>query len=670
MFDVAKFEPEDFVLAVVLSYLHSRGDKPGKLADKDDINEVTKFYEKNPNQWLRFLLWVIEMKEVALCFTDNAGAAIDGTGNSVSDKLKKAFKTKNISMSAAGAIFENLLADTATLKVIYDADFMKGFYEKIIKDKKSKTSDEKKIFKQFFSSFDFPSEKDMIANINNIFVGIVFDKIIAGEDDSYYGTKTDGTAITLAEWFGSTASATVAGTVKEASGGGFKNQSGGAYELLVSLLRETLALPELSNPSKQFKLRSYCGLAMPWNDKRYSEYMSAFAPALRTSISSSDKLFKLVWDGSNLVLKDMNDNVIKDTLVSLGKNLDPANAKKLGLNVTDDGGVATMAAECSQGNGKQECIVKLNTVITAETDIIDEDKFEHANPFLIVDLLEKLNWAQYMNRGSDGRVVRKYVETWDEYDKTRVKNGDSTHQKLTNQYAKLYLERCAKYINKHYSNVINDATFIENEERKKSTKERNSGLSYPIAVESHMNYSPYLRNINAVGLAPLIQARNFNFARLSAMPGGSQYVMPIGYDIFNNTEQTGSGHTDVYFGTLYSFYTTTISRLKNALKMANKQLDSSSDNKINAAMQKFHDDTVKLNSDIEIMRKYNQINVHTKDSKHNVNLDDMKRFTDRFDNSVNELNKSEIKISKIITQLQESFIKTFKNTIENAETAV
>ena len=68
MSDFTKFDLEDFLMAVALTYIHSNGNTPRSAGDMD-VAKLKTYYDTEPNQkqWLRFLLWAREINTLDKC---------------------------------------------------------------------------------------------------------------------------------------------------------------------------------------------------------------------------------------------------------------------------------------------------------------------------------------------------------------------------------------------------------------------------------------------------------------------------------------------------------------------------------------------------------------------------------------------------------------------------
>jgi hypothetical protein len=640
------FKMEDLCLSIVLSYLNSNTtDGTVKVDVANFANNVKTHFENKDAHFTRFLLLANELN----LFFNSIKILGDGSGKKLKD-IDESIKTNpKLSLSGVGNATK-FLGDQNVLKEIKALDFTNVFTKK----------EHKQIIRNLLGT-NFES-------VQKIFDAYSFpDKLEYDNYDTATKKNVEMKDADLFKIFGTVSTKNI--SPSEVEGGGFRNQMGGAINI-IELIKIVAGLPPLPGPSNLYKASSgLYGIVVPQSPKLYEEYTFSILPATTTMGQNNfgQPLYKIVMtneNGMNILKLTLNGNDVPNSLVEFDK-LTASELKNLGLNTNKPEVKQGLLSACIPGN-KTECLISLNQKLDSDIVALDDNSFNGVNPKLVIDLLEKIKWGWNLSRQPDGSVMRTYVTTFEEYKKIREGENDSvpTLKKETKEY----LEKCAKYINNQYVELLNDAEYI----RRQSGSVKNStlaGLKLPIiGFPKSGNEASVLHDINKFAIGPQIVARNNAWARLAAgLYGGNQYVMPAGHNMFN--EQSG-GNTVLFGGPLYNFYDGSITKLIAALKIANIGIDQTSGQKIDTAKRNFKTANDELYNILAILQQYNRINVHTRDSKSTVSLEDMQRFNKKFESSINALNKSEIKLTKIITQLQESVMDAFRNKIERNEQGV
>lgn len=384
------------------------------------------------------------------------------------------------------------------------------------------------------------------------------------------------------------------------------------------------------------------------------------APVNKGNITLAHK-YKIVIDGHKVVLKDMNDKDVPNTLIQLDNKhtLDTLGVKP----ASNDAGKIAIIQACNRSNGNEtECLKILAGNILGDDNIVEDNSFNNVNPKLIIELLETLRWPWNMTTDSQKNVTRSYAPTFASYVEYRKQHGVTVDTTAVNDFTKKYLEKCVNYINTQYKSLLNDALLFTNNQ--KSTNSY-SGLKLSYPVTGMGTNEELIQNVQKMGLIPAIVSRNnsiASFAKLPYVPGQILFSRG-GYDA-QHLEQNGGTMTTAQ---LYNFYNTSIERLTQALKVANKSLDAASESKIRNSLEQFRQSHEEFDKMFATMRKYNIHNSMAKDSKQNVTIEDMDRFNSFFDSSLNNLNRSEIKLSKIIAKLQEEMLNAFKKQLNDTE---
>jgi hypothetical protein len=640
-----KFTYADLCLSLVLSVIHT-GSTDGKIKnfDKPQLETALKTVlgtkEKNAEpQFLKFLLIAREINQLfTLC--DEVSKSGDKSSTALLNKIKSHnWLTKQGARICLEFFDNNIDFVDAVGKVNFSTS--KVFDDEIHKN----------IIREFVVG-EF-KEATPLEHIT----------------EHKFDTSVGGTTINIVDLLGG-AGATVPDGVKEAEGGGFRSQHGGS-DLITKLLIEIAKLSPLNDPTYICKkLSGVYGIIVPPSIKHFRMYNFSVLPAVSSVAQNNfgNKLFTLKWENGKLSLVNNATNKPEPYTLIDFSNLSDDDTKALGLSKSI--GRNAVLSACVGNNDKNECLKIIDVQVNTENDMVNVNMFNGVNPRLVVDLLEKLRWGWNLNKQSDGSVVRSYVESFDKYKEIRSKDGDTVPN--LKKHAQKYLETCAKYINSQYSELLNDGSFVEREMKKSQRPTKELKFSYPIIGYPNAGSEiATLRSFSNIGTIPQIINRNNAWARLAAgLTGGNQYVMPAGFNLYNEQQNGGALPMDLIGNNLSLFYESSINRLVSALSVANKKLDDVSANKINVALNNFKFANSDISEKIAIMQTYNRINAQTRDSKYEVSLEDMQRFNKQFESSITSLNKSEIKLAKVITSLQESVIEAFKNKMSSAEAGV
>jgi len=661
-----KFNFNELKWAVVLSYLHTSGNDVVKVSSDpvNFINKLTEHYQKSAD-FLRFLLWAREINEF---FTKLNDVYKDKTLNKIKEKFISNGKNTSdiVQWVMAKSCIDRLGGEQLDIDIILAVDFTnvfagkdhKHYVRELFNISKNEFNDEK-----YFKIYKFANDETRAA-----------DGTIGPPVFKFKNTNTTDT--NYEHLFGATSGQNNDDDAQQS--GGFKQYGG--VKVIELLMQKIFSLPIPTNPSSVYKLSmGRFGIAVPISKIHYKQYEFAIIDnlsAMTTGTNFGTPVYTFDFDPNTNTFKLLkNGNVVEDSLIQFGVNSE--HQKTLGIKIAGQGVKQAISNACSRSTGKKEdCLRWINNNIDSGDKFSNDDEFKEVNPRLVVELLDKLKWPWIYGK-ENGRTIKTYGTSFEEYKKVREKENDTIPN--VNQHAKEFLEKCAKYINQVYMDVLNDGNLVM---KKKYQNVSPSGkivteqLSYPLslAFEPNQGISSMLKQINSVGMTPNIIARNNAYASLLKTlihSGGDHQVLPIGYNMFNNNNNQNGGLPHALFvqSMIDDFYQKSIDRLIDALKLANKQLDQSSDVKIKQALMAYKSANAELSENHKTLRQYHRNNIINKDPKYNVSLEDMERFNKAFDNSVDQLNKSEIRLGKVIVSLQNSLVEAFEKKI-NENTGV
>ena len=654
-----KFNFNELKWAVVLSYLHTNGNDVVKVSTNTSAQlaaKLTEHYKKSAD-FLRFLLWAREINEFFTKLKDvNTGKNVDDIKAKFTDNTGKNI-SNIVQWGMANTCINRLGGEQADIDIILNVDFTPVFAGK----------DHKHYVRELFniSKDEFANEKYFkIYNSDGKNAPDKFNFIENGSNKQYQ------------DLFGATGGPGEEEVVNQA--GGFKQYGG--VKTIELLMQKIFSLPIPTNPSSLYKLSmGRFGIAVPISKIHYKEYEFAIIDnlsSMTTGTNFGTPVYTFDFDPNTNTFKLLrNGTVVEDSLIQFGVNNETY--KTLGIKNFGPGVKQAISNACSRSIGKKEdCLRWINDNIDSNDKFSNDDEFKEVNPRLVVELLDKLKWPWIYGK-ENGKTIKSYGTSFEEYKKVREKENDTIPN--VNQHAKAFLEKCARYINQVYMDVLNDGNLVL---KKKYQNVSPSGkivteqLSYPLslAFEPNQGISSMLKQINSVGMTPNIIARNNAYAGLLKTlihSGGDHQVLPIGYNMFNNNNNQNGGFPHALFvqSMIDDFYQKSIDKLIDALKLANKQLDQSSDVKIRQALMAYKSANAELSEKHKTLRQYHRNNIINKDPKYNVSLEDMERFNKAFDNSVDQLNKSEIRLGKVIVSLQNSLVEAFEKKI-NGNTGV
>jgi chaperonin cofactor prefoldin len=630
-----KFTEQEVVLAMVLSYVHGNG--PDTQNDAKESNVISYLDGKEAN----FLAFLFMAKDL------NTFLSTDLLSD---DKIKKYVEdnksdTPNFeSMKKILRYYGNNGKDVNTeiSKIVKTANELKlSEINGVLTKAMSKNSDIQKY-------------------INEKLIAIPTGKSIFSEAHKIdYNVKSE-TSFDLI--LGSTV---VVPEIGSGLGGGL-NQSGGFIEESIALLlRITMRLN--INGDRLYKERSVYGAVVSTVLNVAKEIAKINVPSLSNVAVSTlgNKLYTVDYDTTNKKISvKLNNAEVEDSIINVTNGM----YEKIGININQPR-TPLLLSDCSRTKDASGCFKKLAELLDKEDKVIPENDFNTVNPRLVIEMLETLRWPWKMS-SNNGTAVRKYAETYAEFEEFHKKRRTvlPVIADIANKNTVVtFLQRCVQYINGSYPELINDATFMELKEKETTTKElMNKGIEY--VSTGYARDARGLLNSTFGPWSNNIVARNNSIARLQ--PGLNQLLMPPMAPIMVGRGQDGGSIDGQYGGQLYMFYDNTIERLISAMKVAGKQIDQQSQDKINRSKNEFKKASEDFTKILDTLHTYKNVNTLMKDSKSQVSLEDMERYNERFQSSLNTLNKSEVKLAKVISKLQEAMIKTFNVNLSGDEMTV
>ena len=647
-----KFTFNELKWAVVLSYLHGNGlnvvelKKAGVKMTSPDLEVILADHMEKEAQFLRFMIWA---REIDRYFAVISSIVPADKSEDVKKKFDDAFKNDAIINWNMRKLCFDRLGGMDNIDIILGVDFTKVFAKGNHKDKIRQIVNEKAMHAstaKYIVAFTEPgkSASEKAGSLNKFLY------------------NTDQKIETL--WSGTAAPAGAGGIE-----GGFIQEGGVDYmNVLLSLV---MNLPAVKDPSTSYKQSmGMFGIAVPILAEHYTKYVWDFTQSLPNIANQSkfgDKLYVFKFEGDKFSITRGGTDV-PNTLIKFA-DFSTEDMSRLGIKNQGLGAKTAVINACARGT-TNDCLNWFNNNINAEDKISNDGEFNNVNPRLVIDLLDKLKWPWIYNK-ENGNTIKTYGISFKEYKEVRSKEGENIPD--INLNAKVFLEKCAVYINQEYISVLNDGNLAMKEINKKFRKfdQPKNTMSFPIMglvdPNGESKLSILLKQVNGIGMNTNIMNRNNAYGNLLKSMihmGGNQHVLPIGFDMFN-TNQSGGG---IITHNMPVFYEASISKLLDALTVAaHRSVDQSSKTKIDNSLNAFKTANSEMVRIYSILRQYNQINAQNKDPKYNVSLEDMHRYNTAFTNSIEVLNKSEIKLSKIITLLQQELIDAFNKKISKSE---
>jgi hypothetical protein len=392
--------------------------------------------------------------------------------------------------------------------------------------------------------------------------------------------------------------------------------------------------------------------------------LQSYTPQSSNNQQSLNKIFTVVLDaaGNKIVIRE-GQNDVNGTLIDLSSE-----DTCLKLGITGNGNCSGLVFRCNTASDKPGCLTEIKNYMIP-TATFDMTSINKVNPRLIYQLLENLKWPQRMV-SKNRETVRSYAESYNDYIEY-TKNNSLTDilvgTDANSIKARAFLELAAKYINTQYPQMLNQTSLID---KSKDGDESRFKSSIPYAVTGFSNYNrDIISQMNNLMIPTVV---NRNNSLLGLIRSGQNALPP--FTILGAGQQGGSYLKRGEFlsdTNLYEFYKNSIDRIKQAFKLAKKNLSNETEQKIDSSLQAFKDASTEFAKQHNTVARYNQLNkLVSKDSKVvDISYEDMERYNKRFGESVNALNDKEIKVVKIISRLQESMLDVFKRASQNGDLA-
>jgi chaperonin cofactor prefoldin len=456
----------------------------------------------------------------------------------------------------------------------------------------------------------------------------------------------------------------------KASKGGALNQSGGFIDANIALLlRITLSLN--IDGDRLYRERNVYGAVVSTIFDIASQIAKVNVPQYsNVSVSAiGNKLYAVEYDANTKTIKvTLNGVAVDGSIVEVKDGM----YDKVGIKLSQPP-TPGLLVECSRTKDASGCFKKLANLLDKDDKVVSDSDFNTVNPRLVIEMLETLRWPWKMS-SNNGTAVRRYAESFaefEEYHKKRSTPLQAIADADNKKAVVTFLQRCVQYINGSYPELINDATFMELKEKEKLMKDKLGSVKSIDYVATGYARDARPANLLANVFGPWssnIVARNNSIARLQ--PGLHQILTPPMAPIMIGRGQLGGQLDGQYGGQLLMFYDNTIERLIQAMKVAGKKIDSGSEDRIRRSKDDFKRASEDFGKILSTIQAYKNVNTIMRDSKSEVSLEDMARYNERFQDSLNTLNKSEVKLAKIISKLQEAMIKTFNVNLTGDEMTV
>lgn len=452
--------------------------------------------------------------------------------------------------------------------------------------------------------------------------------------------------------------------------GGGPNQIGGFIDANIALLlRITLSLN--IDGDRLYRERNVYGAVVSTIFDIATQIAKVNVPQYsNVSVSAiGNKLYAVEYDANTKTIKvTLNGVAVDGSIVDVQDGM----YDKVGIKLRQPP-TPGLLVECSRTKDASGCFKKLANLLDKDDKVVSDSDFNTVNPRLVIEMLETLRWPWKMS-SNNGTAVRRYAESFaefEEYHKKRSTPLQAIADADNKKAVVTFLQRCVQYINGSYPELINDATFMELKEKEKAIKDKLGSVKSIDYVATGYARDARPANLLANVFGPWssnIVARNNSIARLQ--PGLHQILTPPMAPIMVGRGQQGGQLDGQYGGQLLMFYDNTIERLIQAMKVAGKKIDAGSEDRIRRSKDDFKRASEDFTKILGTLQAYKNVNTIMRDSKSEVSLEDMARYNERFQDSLNTLNKSEVKLAKIISKLQEAMIKTFNVNLTGDEMTV